>query len=84
MEHQQGVWVGVDVSKSELVEAVRPGGEFFTLANDERGVAQLSKRLSALGCTRTRDGADWRLRGGGGSGAVGARLASICGQCALD
>lgn len=52
MEHQQGVWVGVDVSKSELVVAVRPGGEFFTLANDERGVAQLSKRLSALGCTR--------------------------------
>jgi transposase len=52
MEHQPGVFAGVDVSKSELVVAVRPSGEHFTLSNDQRGVAQLSKRLSALGCAR--------------------------------
>jgi transposase len=52
MEHQPGVYVGVDVSKSELVVAVRPSGEHFTLGNDERGVTQLSKRLKAMDCAR--------------------------------
>jgi transposase len=52
MEQQQAVFVGVDVSRSELVVALRPSGERFTLANDARGAEQLSKRLSAMGCAR--------------------------------
>jgi hypothetical protein len=48
MEHQQRVFVGVDVSKSELVVAVRPSGERITLGNDQRGAARLSKRRKAL------------------------------------
>jgi|GEM_PF-4450577 len=30
--------VGIDVAKAELVVAVRPSGERWTVANDERGV----------------------------------------------
>lgn len=40
--------VGVDVSKERLDVAVRPGGERFSVGNDEEGCAQLCKRLSKL------------------------------------
>jgi len=45
-------WVGVDVSKGELVVAVRPSGEQFSLANDGRAVRSLIKRLAPLNCAR--------------------------------
>ncbi len=37
--------VGIDVAKSELVIGVRPSGERWTVANDERGVRTLVERL---------------------------------------
>lgn len=48
----KGVYVGVDVSKQRLDVAIRPRGELFWEANDERAVARLVKRLKPLGCTR--------------------------------
>ncbi len=46
------VWVGVDVSKEELVVALRPSGEQFSLANDGRALRSLIKRLAPLNCAR--------------------------------
>jgi transposase len=43
--------VGIDVAKAELVVATRPGGERWTVENDERGVRPLVERLR-------RDGAE--------------------------
>ena len=40
--------VGIDVAKAELVVAVRPSGERWSVANDERGVGTLVARLRAL------------------------------------
>jgi transposase len=40
--------VGIDVAKAELVVAVRPSGERFTVKNDEQGLAQLVKRMTQL------------------------------------
>lgn len=40
--------VGIDVAKAELVIAVRPSGERWSVANDERGVGTLVERLRAL------------------------------------
>ena len=37
--------VGIDVAKGELVVAVRPSGERWTVANEERGVRTLVERL---------------------------------------
>lgn len=37
--------VGIDVAKAELVVAVRPSGERWTVENDERGVRSLVERL---------------------------------------
>jgi transposase len=37
--------VGIDVAKAELVVAVRPSGERWTVANDERGVRTLVERF---------------------------------------
>lgn len=48
----KGVYVGVDVSKERLDVAIRPSGELFREANDERAAARLVKRLKPLGCTR--------------------------------
>jgi transposase len=42
------VYVGIDVSKAELVVAVRPGGERMTLANDRAGIKRLVGRLGEL------------------------------------
>lgn len=41
--------VGLDVAKAELVVAVRPSGEQWTVANDEAGVQALAEQLVALG-----------------------------------
>ena len=40
--------VGIDVAKAELVIAMRPNGERWSVTNDERGVATLVERLRAL------------------------------------
>jgi len=39
------VFVGVDVSKAELVTALRPSDEVWTVPNDEAGVQELLRRL---------------------------------------
>ena len=41
-------YVGIDVSKAELVVAVRPSGERMTLANDRAGIKRLVARLGGL------------------------------------
>jgi transposase len=41
--------IGIDVSKAELVVAVRPSGERWAVANDERGVRTLVERLRSEG-----------------------------------
>jgi len=41
-------YVGIDVSKAELVVAVRPGGERMTLTNDRAGIKRLVGRLAEL------------------------------------
>lgn len=46
------VWVGVDVSKEQLEVALRPSGEQFTLANNQRGLRTLIKRLAPFNCAR--------------------------------
>lgn len=38
-------FVGVDVAKGELVAALRPAGETWTVANDEAGIQELLRRL---------------------------------------
>ena len=40
------MFIGIDVAKAELVIATRPGGERWTVANDERGVQTLVDRLT--------------------------------------
>lgn len=45
-------YVGIDVSKERLDVAVRPGGEFFSEANDKRAVSRLVKRLQPRDCAR--------------------------------
>src|SRR5258708_22718246 len=42
------MYVGIDVSKAELVVAVRPSGERMTLANDRAGIKRLVGRLGEL------------------------------------
>ena len=42
------LYVGIDVSKAELVVAVRPSGERMTLANDGAGIKRLVGRLGEL------------------------------------
>ena len=38
-------FVGIDVAKAELVVAIRPSGDRWTVANDEAGIQTLLKRL---------------------------------------
>ncbi len=42
------MFVGIDVAKAELVVAVHPTNERWTVANDERGVRTLVERLRAV------------------------------------
>ena len=44
----EDVYVGIDVSKTELVVAVRPSGESFTLAYHRAGLKQLVGRVGEL------------------------------------
>lgn len=44
----KSVFVGIDVSKRQLDIAIRPTGEFFSLNNDEAGIASLIRRLLEL------------------------------------
>ncbi len=44
----EDVYVGIDVSKTELVLALRPSGESFTLAYHRAGLKQLVGRLGEL------------------------------------
>ncbi len=44
----EDVYVGIDVSKTELVVAVRPSGKSFTLAYHRAGLKQLVGRLGEL------------------------------------
>lgn len=48
----RAVYVGVDVSKERLDVALRPSGECFSEANDERAVGRLVKRLKPLDCAQ--------------------------------
>ena len=41
--------VGIDISKARLDIAVRPGGESWSVANDDVGLAELASRLKELG-----------------------------------
>jgi len=43
------LYVGIDVSKSSLEVAVRPTDERWRVANDERGIEQISSHLRELG-----------------------------------
>ena len=45
----QECYVGIDVSKKNLVIAVRPGDEHWTVANDEDGIGELATRLKSIG-----------------------------------
>lgn len=42
------MFVGIDVAKAELVVAVRPSGEQWTVANEEQGIRALVSRLTTL------------------------------------
>lgn len=42
-------YVGIDVSKKHLDIAIRPGGEYWSVANDEHGIDELVARLKSLG-----------------------------------
>ena len=52
------VYVGIDVSKAELVVALRPTDECMTLANDASGIRQLVARLRKVDFPIERDPAD--------------------------
>ena len=45
------VFVGIDVAQAELVVALRPTEESWTIRNDEAGIAALRRRLRPLGVT---------------------------------
>jgi len=45
------MFVGIDVAKAELVVAIHPTMERWTVANDERGVHTLVERLRAVAPT---------------------------------
>src|SRR5713226_10296996 len=64
------VYVGIDVSKAELVVAVRPGGERMTLTNDRAGIKRLVGRLGELKPRLVVVEADRRVAAPGGGGAV--------------
>ena len=45
------VFVGIDVAQAELVVAVRPPEDSWTVGNDEPGIAALIRRLRPLAVT---------------------------------
>jgi transposase len=48
METKQGPFVGIDVSKATLDVSIGVDGEYFTVSNDDQGIAKLSERLKPL------------------------------------
>jgi hypothetical protein len=54
----EDVYVGIDVSKTELVVAVRPSGKSFTLAYHRAGLKQLAGRLGELSAGQRTIGED--------------------------
>jgi len=60
------VFIGIDVSKVRLDVALRPGDESFDVANNQRGIATLVKRLKKLRVGRivmeASGGSNWRQR----------------------
>jgi transposase len=46
------LFIGIDVSKAKLDAALRPGGESFSVANNQRGIAALIKQLKKLSVSR--------------------------------
>ena len=42
-------YVGIDVSKKHLDIALRPGNEYWSVANDEHGIDELVSRLKSVG-----------------------------------
>ena len=67
------VYIGIVVSKTELVVAVRPSSESFTLAYDRAGLKQLVGRLGELKPKLVVVEADRRIATTGGGGAVDRR-----------
>ena len=47
----RGVFVGIDVAKAALVVAVRPGGERWSVPNDDTGVERLRDHVRRLAPT---------------------------------
>ncbi len=47
MDNEQ-IFIGIDVAKNHLDVAIRPGTDFFTVQNDDRGITNLVSRLSHL------------------------------------
>jgi transposase len=43
------IFVGIDISKSELEVGVLPEGQTWKVSNDEKGITKLAKRLTELG-----------------------------------
>ena len=69
----EDVYVGIDVSKTELVVAVRPSSESFTLAYNPVGLKQLVGRLGELKPQAGGGRSDRRIATTGGGGAVDRR-----------
>jgi transposase len=49
---EKQLFIGIDVSKARLDVALRPGGESFSVANHQRGIAALIKQLKKLSVSR--------------------------------
>ena len=65
------LYVGIDVSKAELVVAMRPRNERMTLSNDRAGIKRLVARLDELKPQAGGSGSDRRAAAPAGGGAVG-------------
>jgi transposase len=48
MTGQTSIYVGIDVSKGRLDVAVGEQGEFWNVANDEKGIAKLAERMKEV------------------------------------
>jgi len=45
---REPVWIGIDVSTKKLDVAVRPSGEFWSSANNEKGILEVLDKLKPL------------------------------------
>src|ERR1700680_812021 len=77
-------FVGIDVAKAQLDVAIGPNGESFSVANDERGISALLKRLEpadlviieATGGLEVPSPVPWRGGGSEWSWSTRARCAT--------